>query len=155
MQWNTSTVLTFGSCSLVSTRISRQNNQQQINNLEVSSQWILCSEITSKQLATDFESVAKFWLQEKSKSCLNVLTMDVFWSIWKFRNDMCFQGRKRIGMQELMKLAADRKGLGAVAKYRRKNGAGRLGGENGARTGKAAITTVGVGSAGAKRCRTA
>jgi hypothetical protein len=35
---HTSTMLTFGSYSLVSTRISRQNDQQQINNLEVSSQ---------------------------------------------------------------------------------------------------------------------
>jgi hypothetical protein len=30
-----SNMLIFGSCSLVSTRISRQNGQQEINNLEV------------------------------------------------------------------------------------------------------------------------
>jgi hypothetical protein len=65
--------------------------------------WKMCSEIAGKQLGADFESVAKFWLHDKSENCLNVLTTAVFWSIWKFRNDMCFQGRKWSGMQEILR----------------------------------------------------
>jgi hypothetical protein len=104
--------------------------------------WKLCSEITGKLLGTDFESVAKFWLQEKSKSWLNILTTAVFWSIWKFRNNMCFQDRKWIRMQELM-----RSWLQMVKDWvllQDTEGRMVLGGENGARTGKAASTTVGV-----------
>jgi hypothetical protein len=115
--------------------------------------WMVCSEITSKLLGTDFESVAKFWLQEKSKSWLNVLTTVVFWSIWKFRNDV-FSGKQKdwnAGAAE--ELVADGNGLSAAAKYRGKNGAGGLGGENGTRTGKAASTIVGVTRA--NRCRIA
>jgi hypothetical protein len=63
--------------------------------------WQLCSEISGKQLGADFESVAKFWLQDKKIKCLNVFTTAVFWTVWKFRNEMCFQGRMWSGMKVL------------------------------------------------------
>jgi hypothetical protein len=50
----------------------------------------------------DFESVAKYWLLNKKFKCLNALTTAVFWTIWKFRNEMCFQGRKWSGVKELI-----------------------------------------------------
>jgi hypothetical protein len=35
--------------------------------------------------------VAKNLLADKKSKCLNVLTSAVMWTIWKTRNDLCFQ----------------------------------------------------------------
>jgi hypothetical protein len=64
--------------------------------------WQVCFDVCGKQLGADFESVAKYWLHNKKLNCLNVLTTAVFWIIWKFRNEMCFQGRKWTGVKELI-----------------------------------------------------
>jgi hypothetical protein len=64
--------------------------------------WQMCADLSGKQLGADFESVAKFWLHDKKLKSLNVLTTTVFWTIWKFRNELCFQGRRWTGMKVLM-----------------------------------------------------
>jgi hypothetical protein len=46
--------------------------------------------------------VAKFWPHDKKLKSLNLLTTAVFWTIWQFRNEMCFQGRQWLGMKMLM-----------------------------------------------------
>jgi hypothetical protein len=49
------------------------------------------SEIT-RVVGNDFESVPKHWLSEKKFRTVSVCTTSVFWTLWKMRNDMCFQG---------------------------------------------------------------
>jgi hypothetical protein len=60
--------------------------------------WENIAEICDKQLGADFESVAKCWLSDKKFRALNVCISTIFSSIWKLRNDMCFQG---VGWQRM------------------------------------------------------
>jgi hypothetical protein len=39
----------------------------------------------------DFESIAKLWLSDKKYKYVNVLNAVVLWSLWKTRNNLCFQ----------------------------------------------------------------
>jgi hypothetical protein len=56
------------------------------------------SEILNFQLGWDFESVAKLWLQNKKYKFVNIVTSAMLWTLWKFRNDLVFQGaRARLG----------------------------------------------------------
>jgi hypothetical protein len=54
-----------------------------------------------KSIGTDFESVAKWWLCDKKFKVLNICTTAIMWSLWKLRNEICFQGVKWRGMQVL------------------------------------------------------
>jgi hypothetical protein len=47
----------------------------------------------------DFESVASLWLCAKKYKTLNICTTAVMWSLWKLRNDMCFQVNQWLGIQ--------------------------------------------------------
>jgi hypothetical protein len=53
--------------------------------------WSWIVEITGIPIGADFESVAKCWLSKKRFSMLNMLSSAVLWSLWKLRNDLCFQ----------------------------------------------------------------
>lgn len=53
-------------------------------------------------LGESFESVAKFWLTGKKGIVTNAVSAAVLWSLWKFRNELCFQGRIWMGMKELL-----------------------------------------------------
>jgi hypothetical protein len=53
--------------------------------------WGMLSEVTGLPVITDIESMAKWWLKRKSFSCMNVTLAAIVWSIWKTRNNMCFQ----------------------------------------------------------------
>jgi hypothetical protein len=64
--------------------------------------WNVCSELFDKNIGTDFESVARWWLCDKNFKVLNICTTAVMWSIWKLRNEICFQGVKWMGMQVLL-----------------------------------------------------
>jgi hypothetical protein len=46
-------------------------------------------------MGVDFESMAKWWLHGKKFNVVNVINAVVLWTIWKSRNDMCFQGVHR------------------------------------------------------------
>jgi hypothetical protein len=52
--------------------------------------WHIISKITNVDLRSDFESVAKLWINQKRHGVTNVCTSVVFWSLWKLKNDLCF-----------------------------------------------------------------
>jgi hypothetical protein len=57
-------------------------------------------------VGSDFESVAKRWLSAKKYRTLNVLTTVVFWTLWKMRNNLCFQGLSWTGGHVLLRRSA-------------------------------------------------
>jgi hypothetical protein len=54
--------------------------------------WKTVSEISALPLIKDFESLDMIWVRRKKFRVHNVLTSAVIWSIWKTRNNLCFQG---------------------------------------------------------------
>ena len=52
--------------------------------------WSFVSSQFSKAVGYNFESVAKFWISEKSNSAFNVTSSAVLWCLWKHRNSMIF-----------------------------------------------------------------
>ena len=44
-------------------------------------------------LGADYESVARWWLSNNRNAIMNMTCAALMWSIWKFRNDICFQGK--------------------------------------------------------------
>jgi hypothetical protein len=54
--------------------------------------WSIVSEIMQVSVGADFESVAKLWLREKKYKDINTCTSAVLWTLWKARNELCFQG---------------------------------------------------------------
>ena len=60
--------------------------------------WKDISEIIGLSVGTDFESVASLWLSEKKYKAVNVFTTAVLWTLWKVRNELCFQGLIWTGM---------------------------------------------------------
>jgi hypothetical protein len=61
--------------------------------------WRIISEVTGIQVGTDFESVAKHWLDDRKFRVLNTCTSAVLWALWKIRDGMCFQGLQRSRMK--------------------------------------------------------
>jgi hypothetical protein len=55
--------------------------------------WKTVSEISALPLIKDFESLDMIWVRRKKFRVHNVLTSAVIWSIWKTRNNLCFQVR--------------------------------------------------------------
>ena len=53
--------------------------------------WKLLSKIFDVQLGNSLDSIGKFWLSNKRNGILNLFTLAGFWSLWKLRNDLCFQ----------------------------------------------------------------
>jgi hypothetical protein len=53
--------------------------------------WKVVSEIVDCQIGRDMADVGKFWLSNKKNCVLNMISSAVIWSIWKLRNDLCFQ----------------------------------------------------------------
>jgi hypothetical protein len=54
--------------------------------------WDVVSEVVGFQIGSDFESMAKCWLCNTKFGLVNMLSSAVCWSLWKFRNLICFQG---------------------------------------------------------------
>lgn len=63
--------------------------------------WEFISTCLNLNLGHNFESVARFWLANKKHSVTNAVSSAVLWSLWKFRNEMCFQGRIWMGLKEV------------------------------------------------------
>jgi hypothetical protein len=53
--------------------------------------WGSLSEILGVQLGGTLDNIGKFWLSSKKNGVLNICTSAAFWSLWKLRNDLCFQ----------------------------------------------------------------
>lgn len=54
--------------------------------------WRILSEVLGLEIGGNYESVAKFWIANKKHLITNVVSSAVIWSIWKLRNEICFQG---------------------------------------------------------------
>jgi hypothetical protein len=54
--------------------------------------WNELSEILEFPIGSDFESLGTMWLSNKRFKTVNALTSATLWTIWKIRNEMCFQG---------------------------------------------------------------
>lgn len=64
--------------------------------------WECISELLDLGLGQDFESVARFWVANKRHKVTNTVSSAVLWSIWKFQNELCFQGRKWMGVKDML-----------------------------------------------------
>ena len=53
--------------------------------------WSVLANIFHTQSLDSLEDVGKYWLSNKRNGIFNICTSAVFWSIWKLRNDICFQ----------------------------------------------------------------
>jgi hypothetical protein len=45
--------------------------------------------------------MAKLWLQNKKYKFVNIVTSAMLWTLWKFRNDLVFQGARWTGMRKI------------------------------------------------------
>jgi hypothetical protein len=54
--------------------------------------WRIISDVLSVELGCNDESVARFWIANKKHLITNVISSVVLWSLWKLRNELCFQG---------------------------------------------------------------
>jgi hypothetical protein len=59
--------------------------------------WSNATKITGVDVGSDFEWLLNVGLVIKKHRTLNVLTPAVFWTLWKMRNDLRFQGLGRGG----------------------------------------------------------
>ena len=64
--------------------------------------WCLLSEILEVNLGGSFESIGQFWLSNKRHGLVNIITAAALWSLWKLRNDLCFQNTGWKGMDILL-----------------------------------------------------
>lgn len=53
--------------------------------------WGLMSDILGYQVGEYMVVIGKFWISNKKYCILNMITSTIIWSIWKHRNDICFQ----------------------------------------------------------------
>jgi hypothetical protein len=64
--------------------------------------WSTISDLLGLNLGENFESVVRFWLTNKNHELTNVISSAVIWSIWKLRNELCFQGVLWTGMKRVL-----------------------------------------------------
>lgn len=53
--------------------------------------WAHIAAVFDVHLEPSLESVGKFWLSNKKNCVLNIVSSAAPWSLWKLRNDLCFQ----------------------------------------------------------------
>jgi hypothetical protein len=64
------------------------------------------SDLIGVNVDADFESVARWCLSSNNNSVINVVCTANLWSLWKLRNDLCFQGKVWPGVQEIWRRVA-------------------------------------------------
>lgn len=66
----------------------------------------MCGDLSQRWLCVDigcdYESVAKYWIANKKHLITNVVSSVVLWSLWKLRNELCFQGVVWLGMKMVL-----------------------------------------------------
>lgn len=68
--------------------------------------WKEISAIIDKDIVSNFESIGIYWLSNKRFLVVNMLTAAAIWSVWKYRNDVCFRNLLWQSMGKLlMKIA--------------------------------------------------
>jgi hypothetical protein len=60
--------------------------------------WTVISNIVGVIVGDNLATIGQFWLSNKMNGLLNIVTSIVLWSIWKLRNELCFQ---RIGWKSM------------------------------------------------------
>ena len=63
--------------------------------------WKLVAEVIGVNIGSDYESVAKLWVANKKHLVTNVFS-SVLWSLWKLRNEFCFQGMFWLGTRMVL-----------------------------------------------------
>lgn len=53
--------------------------------------WLVISEIIGIHVGGNIVEIGKLWLRDKKFGVINMVTSAVLWSIWKPRDDLCFQ----------------------------------------------------------------
>ena len=61
------------------------------------------SDIFNIMLGSDCESMARWWVSNTKHKIMNGFSAALMWSLWKFRNEMCFQGRIWTGEKTLIR----------------------------------------------------
>jgi hypothetical protein len=64
--------------------------------------WMIVSEFLGIVVGDNLEFVAKLWVMGSKFKLINVCTTAVLWSIWKIRNDICFQVDQWMGMKKVL-----------------------------------------------------
>jgi hypothetical protein len=52
-----------------------------------------------KPVGANLDSIAHYWIANKSNSALNSICIVVLWSIWRLRNDIIFNGVTWLSMK--------------------------------------------------------
>jgi hypothetical protein len=61
--------------------------------------WKQISKMTGVKLQVNLLLVSSMWICEKTQQIPNIVHAAVLWSIWKIRNDLCFNGSRWSSMQ--------------------------------------------------------
>lgn len=64
--------------------------------------WCIISDILGYNVGGSMLDVGKYWLSNKKCCLVNMVSSAVIWSIWKLRNDLCFQRCGWRGMEMLL-----------------------------------------------------
>ena len=56
--------------------------------------WLMISNCTKMHVPESFESFIPFWKKKKCYDAINLISAATLWSLWLFRNEFVFQGRK-------------------------------------------------------------
>jgi hypothetical protein len=64
--------------------------------------WEDVAEIMGIAVIRDFESLTKWWIRGDNYNAVNVLHAAVLWTLWKKRNNVCFQGDRWRSVQEVL-----------------------------------------------------
>ena len=56
--------------------------------------WDFLSELFETERIVNFENIFAFWHMHKKKPILNMVIAASLWSLWRLRNNFCFQGQK-------------------------------------------------------------
>jgi len=65
--------------------------------------WSYLKDIFHTQLGDGYESVARWWISDSKHKVMNGCSAALMWSLWKFRNAMCFQGKSWMGEKILIR----------------------------------------------------
>ena len=63
--------------------------------------WKVVSDFFGTNLGSDYMSIARFWVTNKSHSALNAICAAVLWSIWKHCNALIFDGLTWLSMKQI------------------------------------------------------
>jgi hypothetical protein len=74
--------------------------------LQAQNIWEMVSEVIGVSVGRDFEYVASMWIRHKNCRFINVGNAVVLWSLWKTRNNMCFQDSRWPGTRKILETCA-------------------------------------------------